>query len=213
VSKTAWPASADLQQFLYAGGLIGAATAVGQEAYLPFADACAAALGEWERRTNYAPFMADSAASARLFTPSGTRFLDLQGGIVTSPAVVVGYTPSSVGTTLSVGTDVLLRPQNANLRSRPWTWLEFIFVPTWTLPDTIQVTAKWGYCANGAIPEGAWLAVMKIAASMVYEQTIRSGGLKRLTEGDVTKEWGAATSQWGDDVNRAVAQYGRRSMA
>jgi hypothetical protein len=139
-----------------------------------------AAIAEWERLTEYRPFLSGTAAS-RTFDPPGPkttrptrgggRTLRLGAGLVSLSSLTVGVEGGSAGTALTLDTDFWLWPANAAALSRPYTAIEFACVQ-WGQPRSIVINGVWGYGAT--IPDDAWKAVRDLAAADAMRE-IREG--------------------------------------
>ena len=56
-------------------------------------------------------------------------------------------------TTLTLGTDYILMPDNASYYGAPYTWIEIVPTSTSSWPTRsrgVRVTGTWGYCGTGA---------------------------------------------------------------
>lgn len=110
-------------------------------------------------------FWIDSTATARTFTPTDSRTLDLVNdavdgdgtGIATTTGLIVKLDTTdsgTYGTTLTVDTDYLLRPSNAAVVSpaKPYTevaltGVDYLFSGSSYGRPLVQITAKWGWPA------------------------------------------------------------------
>jgi hypothetical protein len=216
VARTAWPTSTHLIQFLAGANLIDASPS-GDAAELDYTGAVASGLADWESRTGFSPFMSAAADSDRYFSPDGTRVLDLCGGLVAITSVYTGVSTTSTGSAQTVNDDYYPMPLNASALGVPYSWLKLACV--WTGdPRSLKITGRWGYCANAAIPEMAWQAVLRLSALSLREQLEglhqRGAGLVQLTEGDVTKRWepGRTFEPWDREAKRYVVQYRRNRV-
>lgn len=140
-----------------------------------------AAIGEWERLTEYAPFLSTGATATVLFDPPGPRTgrpmkggshtLILGAGLLSLASLCVGVTNDDAGTELEEGSDFWLRPSDAPRRGRPYTSIEFASVQR-GYPDSISVRGVWGFGAT--ITDEAWKAVLDLAAASAL-QDLREG--------------------------------------
>lgn len=202
MSLTAWPVNTDLLALLPSG----VSVTTGQ------ADALiAAAVSEFEERTGYHPFLADSADSSRIFDApdgrSGRTFLDLNAGIISVTTVLCDYyEETSTGTTLTQYTEFNVWPPDAPNRKKPYTRLTFgIYGNQMGSPGylnftidyrnanrsaKVKVTGKWGYAA--IIPGDVWTAVLHRATSQAAmgAGAILTGGLLDWKEKDITENYG-----------------------
>jgi hypothetical protein len=198
-NHAAYPTSTDLTAFITSLNLFDSADLSAILAAMNLAQKADAAAEAWETATGWHPFLADAATSTRRFDPPGPnkgqlsrgggRRLYLQGGIITVPTVVVGYTATSPGSTLVYDQDFWLLPQNAAERKLPWEWVEFGFNQSGP-PRSVQVTAKWGY--QQYIPDHAWQMILEKAAFLCLPEleTQSTGGTKSFTEGGTTESYG-----------------------
>lgn len=214
MAKTAWPVRNDLIDFLQSAGILPDPV-TGAAAKIDYATACTDALQQFESDTGYRPFMAASADSTRKFTPKGGRYLDLQGGLPAAPtSVTIGVDTVSAGTVQTINEDFYMEEANAPAEGRPYTSIRFATNQTGAI-DSIRIPGKWGFCANGAIPEHAWNAVLRQAALIVFPQVRAkvSQGLVEWRRGDETKRWGekgafaAERDEWACSYNSAVMRY------
>lgn len=206
----AWPTSTDLLNFLKASRLVATTPTVWQ-ALLDLDTALASAIEQFETGTHYLPFLADTVATARKFTPEGLCLLDLDGGAIEVTAVALD------GTALILDTDFFLMPANALVQGKPYTSIEFD-EPLFGKRNSLVVTAKWGFAA--VLPAKAKTTVLAGAATILSPQ-IASGmaaGLIRFTQGDETKEWGSQplggiTMGWQSQFETGITFYKRTRMA
>lgn len=216
MSRAAWPSPANLKDFLAGAGIVASPPA-GDALLLDYAGAVAEALELFEDQTGYHPFMAAVADATRHYSPDGSDVLDLRGGVAAAlTSLTVGYSPTSAGTALTVNQDYWLKPINALAEGRPANYIQFAGRQSGT-ERSIVIVGKFGYCANGAIPEAAYQAVLRLASVRLLPQIqsmASQGGLKRLTEGDVTYEWDLTSfsNVWQADARRNVAQFKRLSV-
>lgn len=120
-------------------------------------------------------FWQDSTATARTFMPDRTDVLDLSDteGIATPTGLIVKLDVAdagSYGTTLTSGTDFLLRPTNAQVvvPARPYTEIgltgaSYLFGRSAYGRDLVQITAKWGW---PAVPAEVNKACLILAADL-----------------------------------------------
>lgn len=217
-----WPDVTEFTHFLQASGLYGLTPTTAQ-GLLDLAGALRTAIEKWNDLTRYWPFLSNGDTSeSRYFDPDATNLIDLNGGLVTftSMATDIAYDETVSGTSsdYSVGTeridirDFRLMPSDARPRKRPWTYIKTAW-RTRGMPGSIKIVGEWGFCIDRDLPETARRAVMALGALELKPQIqsqITSGGLKRLTRGDETKEWGLddlmkAGLDWQSMVDRALA--------
>jgi hypothetical protein len=213
MSRAAWPTGTALRDFL-AGANIVASPPAGDALLIDYDGAADAALERFEDQTGYHPFMAAAADATLYYTPDRTDVLDLEGGVAAAlTSLTVGYSPTSTGTALTVNEDYWLMPLNAIVEGRAANYIRFGAVQH-GLPRSIVVVGKFGFCANAAIPEAAYQTVLYLAALEVAPQVqamLSSGGLTKLTEGDVTYEYGAGAliETWNRRARSGVMQFKR----
>lgn len=215
---SAYPSSADLQQFLVGNGL----TLPTSFAY----DAHASAIrSEWEKLTGRIPFLGDAvdvtflydppgAESRNIWTPyvGGQARLDLWPGWVSITSIALGVTVDNpVGSIVDLSRQIRFYPQNQSLRGIPIEWVDFKF-PVWGVAGSVQVIGKRGYSAT--IPDEAWLGMLYLGGSnalMSYRASLLSGALS-WKEADVTESRDPkAIMTLGDDYKaramQIIAQY------
>lgn len=211
MSKPAWPTTGDLQAFL-AGANIIEQPPTGDTAGLDYASAVLAGLSAWEDATGYHPFMAAATDATRYYTPDGTDILDLHGGVTAAlTSLTIGHSPTSSGTALTANQDYWLMPLNAIAEGRPANWVRFAGRQSGGM-RSIVIVGKFGWCANGAIPDDAWRGVLLMAACALGPQldTLASqGGMTKLTEGDVSYEYGGVMTTWQQEAGKLAARYKR----
>lgn len=216
MSRAAWPTATDIKDFLAASGVI-ASPPTGNAILLDYDGAASDALAQFEDATGYHPFEAAAADATRYYTPNGTDILDLRAGVAAAlTSLTVGYSPTSSGTALTVNQDYWLKPINALAEGRPYNYIQF--AGRQAGPErSVVIVGKFGYCANGAIPENAYRAVLRMAALTLLPQLyamMSHGGMKRMTEGDVTYEWDMTGSvgTWATTVRQCISQFKRASV-
>lgn len=211
MSRTTMPTAGDLQTFLAASNIIEEPP-TGDHSSLLFGAAVAAGLRWWEDATGFDPFEAAAADVTRYLSPDGTALLEPGFGITAAlTSLTVGYSTTSSGTALTANQDYWLEPLNAIADGKPATLIRFSCRQT-GLPRSIVVVGKLGYCPNATIPEDAWYGVLLASAAVLGPQldALQSqGGLKRMTEGDVTYEYGALAGTWRDQATALARQFRR----
>ncbi len=205
-----WLIADDLEAFLQAGGLIGVPLS-STEVLLDLAGAVSAAQERFEQEVQWFPFLKQNTDVTRYFDPNETRFLDLQGGLMTLTSV------SIAGVAQVENTDFFCMPKNANLRGLPVTYLEFARVPTGRR-GSIAVTGRWGCVAT--LPDSVKQAVLGKAAVLLVPQihAAFSRGLLRWREGDVEQSSGvepfaSLVQVWERGYAETVRHYRRLVMA
>lgn len=205
------PTAGDLQAYLAAANIIEQPPQ-GDHAALMFDAAIHAGLRQWEEYTGFEPFEAASTDATRYLSPDGTALLDLPFGIVAPlTSLTVGYSAYSTGIPLTANQDYWLEPLNAIGNGFPATAIRFACRQT-GMARSIVVVGKIGYCPNATIPEDAWYGVLLASAAVLGPQldALQSqGGLKRMTEGDVTYEYGALAGTWRDQATALARQFRR----
>jgi hypothetical protein len=184
VPASSWATATELQTYLQAARLV----AVPPDAYqalLDFTGALAAAKDRFEQATGYVPFEAAAVDSTRKYDPQQSCLVDLDTGLVSLTSVTYG------GNVQVLDTDFFLWPENNPAQGKPYRGLEFLG-PVYGLPRSIVVVGTFGFCANGALPDGAKQAQLAGAASWLSPQIEGnlSKGVMRWQEGDVSKEFG-----------------------
>lgn len=221
-----WPDVTEFTEYLQASGLYGISPTAAQ-LLLDLEGALAAGIEQWENMTRYWPFLSNGDINeGRFFDPDGSSIIDLNGGLLrfTSLSTDIAYDANVSGTISDYSSgqervdirDFALAPSDAPSRKRPYTYIKCGW---WTrgAPASIKVVGEWGYCIDRDLPKTARRAVMALAAMEVQPQIqrlISQGGLKRLTRGDETKEWGIddlrkAGLDWQSVADSAVKQYQR----
>jgi len=207
-----YPPASDLLTFLRASGMLKGIPAEGMPTYDILGYALASAIGEWERVTKWQPFAADAAPSTRVFDSPLSSILDLEGGLVDAPSVMIGTSAYTLGQQFTTG------PKNAAARGLPTMFLDFGplmapqgygysnslgFLPSGRL--TVSITGTWGYCR--VIPPDVRQAVLQQAAAQLAPSLAisRFGGLMSWTEEGVTENYGRA--QYSD-----IAETGAKAF-
>lgn len=217
--QAAWPDAAAVSAYL-AGINFTVPSGVTVAVYL------GAAITEWERKTGYEPFLAAAPATTRRFDPPGAsdvsgwwsyrggrRVLNLKAGLVTLTSVYTHASLDDDGNELDIDEDFWLLPLNANVKSRPYTEIEFRS-PLFGHAASVEVTGTWGFFST--IPDDAYLAVLQQAAGNIVRATTVGlmDGLSAWDEGDVKEKYDldALTKRanaWQSDFDKVVARYKR----
>lgn len=118
-------------------------------------------------------FWMDASPVARTFTPEDSMYLDLDEGIASTSGLAIALDLNDVGTygtTLTTGTDFILRPTNALLQypARPYdridlTGVNYVFSRSSYGRDLVQITARWGW---PAVPDDVNKAALIQAADL-----------------------------------------------
>jgi hypothetical protein len=154
---------------------------------------------EFERRTQYRPFLSDGLTETRLFDSAPNTYLDLRAGLLSVSSLTVNGQP------YAQGTQFWLKPDNAPAEGKPFTAIDFsglrefgyaqLYSPLTTLffpgfgHQSVAVTGVWGYCLQ--LPPDVWQAVMvKAAASVLRPYGVkRAGGMVRWEESGVSEQY------------------------
>lgn len=203
----AYPVGSDLSAFLLGRGLTP-----GDDVDLELIMDDVAA--QWEADTGWFPFLYSGTAETRKFTGNGSSEIFLNAGIcsLAGLVMVVG------GDTLTIDETWWVRPADALLKIQPYTWIQYDF-SVGTLPDDIDITARWGYCAT--LPDSVTAALLRKGAaewlrdgdnaSMTTTGTAKrvKQGMREIELGDTGNgEYdGTLQSQFGRAYDRAVSRY------
>lgn len=151
MSYSAYPTQADVDQYIAGLPNISLGT------YDTNGDVLAA-IAEWERLTEYKPFLSTGQSSSRIYDPpgpftqrpvrGGSHTLILRAGLISCSSVIIGV--GGAETTLVNGTDYWLWPANASDYGKPYTAIEFSSAQ-WGMPRSIRVTGVWGFAATNAL--------------------------------------------------------------
>lgn len=180
----------------------------------------AAAVGAWEKMTNYEPFLGSGNDETRYLT-ADTCLIDFGGGITAVPtSLTINGTYDDNGdyqngTALVRNRDYILMPQNALAKGLPFTYCKLVRYRVLGREGAVKIVASFGYAET--VPALAWEAVMRcILALLMPQQMISvSGGLERVSEFDATEHYGAqgpvptATRYFEDYCMSAVRKYRR----
>lgn len=220
------PTVEDLKDYLIAAGLYSdPPTAI--QSRLDIEGALNAAVERWNDLTHYWPFMSNGDVNeVRYFDPKVSYLLNLDGGLLTLTSLSTDLVYEAGGTnSLSAGTprlnfrDFRLKPTNASMKGRPWTYIETGWTQT-GIVGSIAVTGEWGYCTAANMPNGAKRGILAIAADLLMPQIafqISRGGLSMLQRGDETKRWDLSTlaEGWKSELNDVLTlnDYVRHRVA
>lgn len=160
MSQSAYPSLAEVTAYAAALGITVDSTQATQT--------LAAAIDEWEERTRFVPFLADSSDSVAYFDADGSGVLSLPGYVsITSVYTGITATESGGTVTYSDGTrsyaDVghyVLKEWNRVLS--PITMIQW---KTGVMPGirSVKITGKRG--AFVALPDTVWQAILECAGS------------------------------------------------
>jgi 8-oxo-dGTP pyrophosphatase MutT (NUDIX family) len=228
MAKTLYPSAAELEAYVVSTGLVSADD-VGD---VDFQSAAEAAVREWEEQTGWLPFLAAAANTSRRYDPpgpnrsggftgtlrGGASRLWLGAGIVssTTPTIVTGYTPTVAGTTLTHEDDFWMGPENADLKGKPWQFVEFSG-SQFGGPRSIRITGRFGYSAT--LGDEVWEAVRLQGALLIAPEIegIITGGMIEAEEADIRERYGndplaTFTARWEKRIAAVVNRYKRLVM-
>jgi len=205
------------------------------------AGAAASAMTEFERISNWRPFLASSEDVTKRFSHSALRRytegddlpaygwdfgfgggyggcyweLPFNRGLVSATSVVIGTTTYDL---TSATPQAFLAPVNAAEEGKPYESIVFTSYPgNATGPNQIAITGLWGYCA--VLPADVWTAVLGYQARKVCPAlSIKlRGNMASWTSADVSekyieKPFQDAMDQWRDDFNATAIGYRRTGI-
>lgn len=201
---TSWPVAADLTNRLTA---LGTSLPAG----LTAAEVIDRAVEEWERRTKWMPFLAETSDSTTYFDYYGGT-LDLKGGYVAFTSVTVNIDTGYAGEVLAANDAYHALPSHADGVGRPYTELLFQDPPQ-RLARSVKVVGKRGFAVT--IPFDAWEAVLDWAVRYVLTFAAGTQGQVVEFQQDTVKKKFASTSGDGtadrlkDNFECAVGRYKR----
>lgn len=209
--KSAWPTGAEIREYVeqtLQGGVSDGLESLDWDAV------AGAALDTWETETGFRPFMASATESTRRFDPPAGKRLDLRGGLVVAPSEVRSGVTSTYAGEVVDSDYYWFIPSDYVEVSRPIEWIEFD-MPQVGGKRSIAVTGYWGFCANGQIPDGAWLGVLHAGVCVAIPLILRGTayGMRRLSEGDVSYEFDDAREAAYRGVKIMASQYRRLWLA
>lgn len=171
--------------------------------------AASGAAAEFERRTGWLPFLADSANSTRTFeTTDLSGVLDLGGSVLSVAGVNLGERE------LTLDRDYWLVRTHAG---RPVTRLQFLWPHHASLlhktPADIAVNARWGYTAT--VPADVWAAIQKYAGVLVLTSLENRQGTASITQDGFSKAYDVVgiisqkdlLTTWGKDFDKHCRRY------
>ena len=216
-SRTYWPTSEDLNNFLSAAGLT---VSTSLELFLD--TAVSAARRDFEGPAGAdRKMLGDTSDVARRYDPptDGQSLLFIAD--LASLTSVVYQPDGSSAETLTQNTDFWLEPYEAQSDSnRPAPYTRIRFARRWlqplgtTLRRSIIITGKWGYATT--LPDDVWLACLARAGWHLHATLAQStsGGLVRWSDADASEQFGDSPLQalkdgW-DGMFRTVAHSYRR---
>ena len=192
MSRTAYPTTQDLEQFLTGGGLTltNALRAV-------FPHVVNAAKKQFEEDCGRV-ILAPSADTRRFNPPTNRdRLLILPYDLATLTSIV--YVPTNgTSTTFTSGTDFDPEPYNASAETKPYTQIRF-YTYQWQEPlnygvrNSLRIAGRWGYATT--VPDDVWLAVLARSAWSAFAQInlANTSGIRTWTDGDRTVAYGFNT--------------------
>jgi len=203
MAATVYPTDAQILQFLIDAKVL----AVGSTMPTSLTDIYKAAWQSWESDTGYLPFYvaADAALTTRYFDAPVDYWLDLQGGLISEPTVVVG------GATMVKDATYYLEPANYASLGCPIEAIKFSWFVT-GLPRCISVNGRWGYTSD--LPMDVFQAILRKGASLCHTAVTR-GGVIAETEGDVSYRYSEGTSQlstWNEEYRKVVLKFQKASL-
>ncbi len=220
----AFPTATEARAYLNSLGLVTTA----QVTAMDVESRVLAARAAFEESTGWYPFLAGGSDTSRQYDPpgpndraavsgvlkGGARILELEAGLTQAPTTLVtSYSPTFAGNALTHQTDFWMLPANADLRSKPFTAIEFV-VPQWGSPRSIRITGRFGY--QTTVPDLAWNAVLQQVAFLCAPELAGkvSAGILSYTEGGITERYsddalGGYVKQWQETWRRAVGTYRR----
>ncbi len=220
-----YPVGADLVNLLTACGFAG--TGANDFAALEPGTKVQAAIEAWEEETEWFPFLSPGVVQTRLFDPPGPParrdgFLSLRGGgsrlsLGAGLLALSGVTVS--GADYDPAFQFLLRPDNAPLRGKPYTAIEFLS-PVFARAGYVAVTGVWGYTL--ACPAKAREAILAQAAALCVPALalLISRGLIERKAGDESERYAssgvtplsAERAMWEATFAQAVYDLGRHEI-
>ena len=191
MSKTAWITEPELATYL-------AALGVARPAGVTLTDVIAAVVSEWERRTGWSPFVAESTASVATFAATdGNGILRLPSGYTSITSITVD------GLAMTSGLDYAVWPETQTPISR----VQFRGCVQ-TAPPSIVVTGKRGWGAT--IPDDVWQAVRARAAYAVNAMASEiNGNLIGVRQGSVQINYSVTGRGVMNQFETAVNRYRR----
>ena len=218
--QAAYPTDADLLELIQSTGVIDTSgTNFGR---MRLQDKIDSAIGDWEQRTGWEPFLADGVDVTRLYDPPGpnvTRqggILNLRGGgkkLFLDAGLVALTSLNVAGIAYELGTMFWLRPDNAPARRKPFTWIEFL-VPVFGSPQSVSITGRWGFWT--AIRQQVFEAVLQHAAELCVPQIALnvSNGLYKVDDVQYAGSGGMTPlsterQEWHDYFEETVAEFER----
>jgi hypothetical protein len=217
---TAYPTSTAVSAYVAAAG-VSIPTGFGLTQFGYHVDA---AIDEWERLTEYRPFLAATASASFYYDPPGpNRTAESRGGykrlLLDRGFTAIGEvrngitTTDTAGTVLTAGTDYRPWPKNAPSDSQPYTAIDFVSVQ-YGEPESVKVTGTAGYAT--AINSEVFQSVLELAAGdamAAFMQGIASGAVE-WHEGDVSERGSVELieklgEQWRTKARTTALQYRR----
>ena len=186
----AYPTEAELSTFISGAGVTVPST-FSSDVY------SFTAINEWERLTNYNPFLGGSETTYKYDPPGPNRETESRGGgkrlfldrgFVSISEVKSGVTVDDpTGTVLVVGVDYRLWPTNADTDLKPFTIIDFVHA-RFGEPNSIRAKGKAGYAVLLNADQFQAVLEMGAAQAMAAIQAGISSDTIDWTEGDVKEK-------------------------
>lgn len=219
-----YPDNDDLNEFLAAAGF---ADRSGQDfAGLDLPNKIQAAIDAWEQGSEWLPFLSPGVVQTRLFDPPGPparrgdAFSSLRGGgtrLFIGAGLLALSSVAVAGAEYVQGVQFVLRPDNAALKGKPYTFIEFLVPPLARMGD-VAVAGVWGYSLS--VPAQVWTAILAQAAALCAPQLalLVSRGLVERKSGDEMEKFAvsgltpiaAERRMWEAQFAQALEDFGRK---
>lgn len=193
--------------------LLVAGSGVTLPAGFVFAGYADAATQEFQQLTGFVPFLKDSSDVERVYGPPGRRasnVLELGAGLLSLTSLRVEVTSDQPsGRPLTQNRDFWLKPDNAAVEGRPYTWIKFLR-PVFGLPSSIVVAGRWGFGAT--VPDDAWEAIRRLAASQAAKDALQgiAAAPETIKDDDVTVTQNSSEAlgaAWAEYAQRVIGRY------
>lgn len=211
MSHSAYPTADNLLTFLQSVGLFSNPPTTEQDGF-DLDTAIGAAVDEWERRSGFKPFLADTAETTWSFESDLSACIDLQGGFVSISAVNL----NSVARTIN--RDFRTMPRNAALLKKPITyllWNGYVrpFPVITGQAAAVTVTGLRGY--EILLTDEHFRGILKLAAISLLPElaTLKTDGVIKKRQGDTEYTYGGAAgvhiysgleARWLIDIAKAI---------
>ena len=165
MAKTAWLTTTELNTALTAAGLT-------LPAWISSQEVIDLAVRRWEQVTGYSPWLADSADTTSIYSPTGSDIITLRNPYVSMTSVTID--------------EVLLDANFWDIGPDGGEPYDYLDLGTVTLgnPTTISIVGKKGWSAT--IPIDVWIAVFQEALDIAKEYIASASGAGELN-GNVKK--------------------------